>query len=219
MPEFLVDSLDALNGYGCWCYLDSGMMQGRNQPQDQMDSLCRTLTEGYECIIMTETEENERKPDYEPCDPTNTKYLAASIGADTNQIIHQCTIKNRNRGTCATRACIVDSQFVNNVFTLMIESGYKAIAHRLRHSQGFDPDLNCKTNLGSGSGNGNGNTASNGRRNLRKCCGTLPYSKPYKTNGGTRGCCTDPSGFEAITYNKLVLRCCQDGSVKAVCED
>ena len=42
--------VETLTGYGCWCFFDGTM--GRAQAQDEYDSICRLLSNSYECAMI-----------------------------------------------------------------------------------------------------------------------------------------------------------------------
>ena len=44
--------LSSINGYGCWCYFDGKFGKGKGEPIDELDQFCKTLQQGYECIIF-----------------------------------------------------------------------------------------------------------------------------------------------------------------------
>merc|ERR1712173_314058 len=55
-----------INGYGCWCYFTK--VAGKGSPQNEIDDLCRTLQNGYDCAILDGREENEE------CVPWDKQY-------------------------------------------------------------------------------------------------------------------------------------------------
>merc|ERR1712051_927994 len=38
-----------VNKYGCWCYFDGDVGNGKGEPMDPIDAECRNLHRGYEC--------------------------------------------------------------------------------------------------------------------------------------------------------------------------
>ena len=44
--------LSSINGYGCWCYFDGKFGKGKGEPIDELDQFCKTLQQGYECVIF-----------------------------------------------------------------------------------------------------------------------------------------------------------------------
>lgn len=40
-----------LNDYGCWCFFESSHGNGKGKPVDELDTYCKALHDGYECII------------------------------------------------------------------------------------------------------------------------------------------------------------------------
>ena len=47
LPEIMIP----LN-YGCWCMYNEDYVNGKSKPVDQIDSFCRDLHNGYDCIVM-----------------------------------------------------------------------------------------------------------------------------------------------------------------------
>ena len=45
-------AMQFIDEYGCWCFFDENYTLGKAKPMDQMDSYCRDLHNGYDCIIM-----------------------------------------------------------------------------------------------------------------------------------------------------------------------
>ena len=58
-------AMQFINNYGCWCFFDENYTLGKSKPMDQMDSYCRDLHNGYDCIIMDVNE---------TCIPYDTDY-------------------------------------------------------------------------------------------------------------------------------------------------
>ena len=71
----------------------------------------------------------------------------------------------------------------------------------------FHDQTACKTSISSG-GNGEGNNVGNNDNdNQLKCCGTYPNRFEFRTQGGSRSCCSE------VTYNPYQHDCC-NGSLK-----
>jgi len=188
--DMMGEAGEEFNGYGCWCYFDELHGKGKSHPVDQMDAFCKTLAEGYDCIQMDEEEEGSIGEDG-PCTPWEVFYLPASIG-DT--VVEQCNDRN-GENTCAARACIVEMQFVTNVFRFVISGG--AMDSNNKHDNGFSVEENCPTKQGV--------------QSEKSCCGAYPYRHPFKTYDGTRSCCGSK------TYDNTTLKCCGDGKIRASC--
>jgi hypothetical protein len=182
------DAFDNIDGYGCWCYFDDEHGKGKSHPVNEIDAFCKALHEGYECAII----DADNEGDLEACIPWEVFYVPGAIG-ETDQIVSDC--ESRNDNNCATRACIIETQFVTSMFRFTISGG--SMDDSAKHENGFDVEENCPTTPGSPS--------------EKDCCGHYPYRHPFKTYGGQRSCC----GMK--TYDITVLNCCPNGKVRVNC--
>jgi len=162
--NFMVASLlTNIDGYGCWCYFNDAVGQGKSKPVDQVDELCRMLQFGYECVTFDNGED---------CSPHSVFYNdAVMFGLD--DIEARCNSMNAALGQCAIDSCVVEGSFVKNYFDLLSLSA--DIDPDNKHSNNFDISANCPTQSGAVS--------------ERKCCGTLPNRFPYRTLNDQRKCC------------------------------
>merc|ERR1712000_267674 len=62
---------------GCWCYFDDDHGRGKGQPIDDLDGVCKTLHEGYECAMRDAEAEGTT------CVPWEVAYVSAIGGATT----------------------------------------------------------------------------------------------------------------------------------------
>lgn len=194
MNKMLANALDNLDGYGCWCYFDDQFTAGKSKPVDKLDGFCKDLLESYQCAIMDSIQEIDSgalSPSQQ-CIPWQTTYHAANLGSDN--IVRECELRNR-RSACGRHTCIIESTFMSNVFRYLLEGG--RIFTKNRHDRGFDVDANCPVQ--------------NGPNSDKLCCGEYPNRKPFKTLGGSRGCC------KGRTYNMVFMNCCEDGRVAITC--
>lgn len=194
MNKMLANALDNLDGYGCWCYFDDQFTAGKSKPVDKLDGFCKDLLEGYQCAIMDSIAEIDAGTltASQQCVPWMTTYHAANLGSDN--IVRECELRNR-RNACGRHTCIIESTFMSNVFRYLLEGG--RIFTKNRHDRGFDVDASCPVQ--------------NGPNSEKLCCGEYPNRKPFKTLGGSRGCCKDR------TYNMVFMQCCDDGTVSVTC--
>ena len=72
MPEILIP----LN-YGCWCMYNEDYVFGKSKPVDQIDSYCRDLHNGYDCIVMDMAEAGN-----DACVPYEVDYGEKQIKKD-----------------------------------------------------------------------------------------------------------------------------------------
>ena len=102
-------TVDQLDEYGCWCYLDGGQGSGKGTPQDSIDTLCKVLADGYTCIAMDADEEGT------PCVPWEENYQDI-IGQTGGTYLDLCTANNPGNN-CAIRSCVIETTFVRDVVT------------------------------------------------------------------------------------------------------
>ena len=83
--------LSNFNGYGCWCYFgENSYGKGKSQPVDGLDSLCKSLHQGYECAIIDSREEDN---DFD-CKSYDLIYTPISPTLDDDQIFRACELAN-----------------------------------------------------------------------------------------------------------------------------
>lgn len=186
------DTITMLENYGCWCYAGENHGRGKSQPVDEIDEICKTLHNGYECLILDAQAENVT------CDkPWESNYRSANriINVD---LVENCNRFNRNKSMCEINTCIIEGHFIRSVLNLMFQGG--RISSKFRHYNDnqkavFKPEKKCKIEPGVDS--------------AKMCCNTFPYRFPFKTtslNGATRGCCNGK------TFNADFYFCCDDGN-------
>merc|ERR1712226_236499 len=194
--NLLTTSINNVNKYGCWCYFDDDVGNGKGEPMDLVDAECRNLHRGYECAVA----------DIAGCTPWTVTYFPVSGTAfitDHGSIAAACTHTNlvlTNFGPCAAAACAIETEFINE---------YTAI------TQNYNPQFTAFSHSGVGSFNANRNcvTAGNGIRDKgeRQCCGTFPHRYPFKVYQGlaSQQACCDGSVFVQSTH-----KCCGGTEVK-----
>ena len=145
---------------------------------NELDRSCQTLQHGYECIMMDlETSDIE-------CDPWSELYIPVISTTDFETMgISACTYWNRNGGqfgfpdfgVCAELACVVETQFVDQVRTILEKEQISADEATLaRHDENFDTSLKCPIKKNSVSSK------------ERKCCGSFPCEVAYFENAFLR---------------------------------
>lgn len=191
--------LDDFNGYGCWCYLEenpngaverTGIGYGKSSPVNAYDALCKVLHGGYECIVADQASAGQA------CEPWLVPYtIPASSCLNTNGAVTCCNQVN-TPNSCAALACIVERQFVIDMFDV-INQGIPTNVPTFGHDNGFDQA-------------GAGCPITKGVRNpTTACCGVYPERYPFKTLNGARQCCE--SNGVAVTFMAAAWDCCSDG--------
>ena len=184
-----------LNDYGCWCYFEGNHGKGKGRPADALDALCKSLHDGYECIVSDMDDAGT------PCVPWTIPYTEAFGGGlpgglTEADIISVCETNNGGAGTCEAMACKVEGMFVQDYFLYSLNGGVIDAAKRHANGQ-FDVNTECPTTAGVAS--------------EKDCCGSYPNRHPFKTYGGQRGCCV------SSTYNANMFSCCNDGTIRVTC--
>ena len=134
---FPAQLMSSINGYGCWCYFQDDHYNAKGTVQNEMDKICKTLQNGYQCIMMDDLDE---------CIPWEIEYNSTT-GSGTIlpeqdlavMVAIQCESKNRN--SCAQQACKVEAYFSLSIVQLFF-SGYQ-FEESYQHSNGFDPAFEC----------------------------------------------------------------------------
>lgn len=191
----LKDQMGLLDGYGCWCYFETDHGAGKGKPIDPVDEMCKTLHDGYTCILMDAADRGIT------CIPWEVPYTSAfgggvPSGMDIATLQSECDANNGGSLTCESWACKVEGWFVQSYFQYGLSGG--AIDTTKEHVNGFNTDLECITTPGVKSVD-------------KECCNDFPKRFPYKTYSGLKACCNDH------TYDPTVKLCCPDGKSKVVC--
>lgn len=182
-----------LNNYGCWCYFEENHGYGRGQPVDELDTYCKQLHDGYECIISDSVDEGT------PCIPWEQTYTSAfgfgfPSGLSQSDIDTNCDANNV-ADSCSARTCKVEGWFIQQYFSYTTQGGVIDAANR--HANGFDVNVSCPI--------------TQGLQSEKACCGNYPARYPYKTYDGARDCCV------SHTYNTNMFQCCNDGHIRVAC--
>merc|ERR1712046_104075 len=147
------------------------------------------MQHSFECAVL----------DNPGCVPWEVKYASHSFNPVADEIYLPC-YENNKGNDCATAACIIEANFLSNIFKAFFQMGQRPLAQFV-HKNGFDQDQKCpyspmKASWSAGD---------------KECCGTHPDRFPFMSENGLRGCCGD------MTYNSGIMECCSDNEVKAVC--
>lgn len=184
-----------LNDYGCWCFFETSHGKGKGKPVDELDSYCKTLHDGYECIMSDAADAGIDCIPWE--EPYNSAFGSGiPTGLSMQGLADECDTQNP-ANSCARWTCKVEGWFVQQYFLYSTSGGVINAAYR--HENGFD-------NSAEG-----GCPISNGVESEKACCGNYPLRFPFKTYSGARDCC------QTHTYNTNLFQCCSDGKVRMVC--
>lgn len=190
----LKQDMGLIDEYGCWCYFEQDHGQGRSHPVDEIDQFCKTLHDGYTCIIMDSESMGM------PCVPWEIPYNSATSvgqpsGMSMENLIVECDAQN-SADTCESWTCRVEGWFlVQWLRYTLVDGGTVNPNHR--HANGFDWQTECPITTGI--------------KSDKACCGEYPLRFPFKTYNGARDCCI------AHTFNTNLYECCGDGKVKMTC--
>merc|ERR1712066_14687 len=210
-----IPSFNQFQNYGCWCYFTGdGALQGSlhnrrgaGRPVDDMDSYCRDLQWGYDCLLMDADANGYIMADAiddnnngAPCVPWEVEYLPGTAGGYA-AIETLCqtlnTLEDNINRECQIETCKIESLFTLNVLGLAgIANGIDPV---YRHDQ-FNPTSDsCRVISGVGP-------------DERECCGAFPYRRPFHTRNGVNECCTDGGAIVGI-YQPLIQQCCTGGFI------
>lgn len=216
-------SLGLLNQYGCWCYFEDEYTGGSGPTQDELDIICKTLSQGYDCISM----EYGCTPYQEPYNSAFGTGLAP-FGLTKENLVAECDMQN-TPDSCAAATCIVEGWFILSYFTWSVFGGAMVDGNMV--SKGFDHDDTCLgrsgvapgTTVTPGSGEG-GEGANGGNAGAESpifggttmqppsnhCCGNYPDIFPYSDLGGGRDCC----GY--ATFMTDIMECCPGNDLQSI---
>merc|ERR1711920_482581 len=102
----IANSIATMNEMGCWCYFDEDVGRGKGQPFDDLDGMCKTLANGYECAMRDAEDEGNT------CTPWEVAY-SPGTASGTTTLWASCQALNGG-DNCASRACAVEGVFVEN---------------------------------------------------------------------------------------------------------
>jgi len=193
--NLLETNIKNVNNYGCWCYFDDQVGNGKGEPMDLIDAECRNLHRGYECAIA----------DFgETCVPWEVTYFPVSGTSFIGQhggvgpaCVHTNTVVT-SFGDCAAAACAIETEFIDEYtsITQNYNPQFSTYSHTSTGQGNFNPKRNCVTNEKG--------TPDKGERD---CCGTFPHRYPFKTYDGASACC------QGSIFKKATHKCCLSGRV------
>ena len=132
----LSSDLKMVNNYGCWCYFDDDILIGRGDSVDYSDTACKKMSNRMKCVIKEHPEcaEGDNRPwaiDYD-----------IKVEKGYKKMIKSCEKLNRGN-ICATYACLIEAQFLEEVFSLAVAVNFTDPKF-LHENSMFDPVSSCK---------------------------------------------------------------------------
>lgn len=203
-------SLPAEN-YGCWCHdLKVHTGKGKSRPVDELDALCKRLSDGYDCAAMDAEAKGETCHAWEqsysddegnaiPCSEmfTQEDFDAAGFTEIQLQLLKFTpTITNE----CTIQACFIEDDFIKKLAKLYTENPEPKNPSYDHDSAVID--TMCPTEQCVGKCEGE-----------KQCCGSVPGRHIYKSesaSGIPRTCCG-----ETVVLEGGMMECCEDGETAA----
>lgn len=219
------DPSNYLMGYGCWCRF-GGASKGRGKAVDDIDNLCKKLTQSYQCLRLDILHD-----DGAYCDPVTEPYLfdignyiMMSLNLPSLTITDNCAQHNKGN-RCAANTCELELNMLMEYYRGLLKDPnfttltVDASKQHVKFAGPFDPAAECgnpgnpqqviDSNQLTNQGNHAGNHPNTWKNEL-ECCGTFPNRVPFHTMNGQRSCCNGK------TYNTLMNNCCA-GVVQISC--
>ena len=213
------DPSNYLLGYGCWCRF-GGASKGRGKAVDDIDNLCKKLTQSYQCLRL-----DILNDDGAYCDPVTEPYLfdignyiMISLNLPSLTIADNCAQNNKGN-KCAAQTCELELNMLMEYYRGLLKDPnfttltVDASKQHVKFSGPFDPAAECGnpgnpqqvlqqlSNQQINQANHAGNHPETWKSDL-ECCGTFPNRVPFHTLNGQRACCN------GRTYNKIMNNCC-----------
>lgn len=174
-------SLQAIWQYGCWCNFGASLMEGRGQPANTFDSICRDFQLCLRCARFDGKNEG-----YE-CDPVTQEYNMQG-GPDFNS---RCSGADNN--LCATHVCTCEQTLLAELLEIVFEfPRVTEYEPEFLHANGYDPSGDCP--------------AIDRPDSDMDCCGLYPKRFPYGPSNPMKDCCEDQTIFNPFTHD-----CCNNG--------
>ena len=214
--KFLVPiPLQAIWGYGCWCFFGDDLMKGQGQPVNQLDGYCKQMqlclrcaeADGQQCPEDEDLDQEEAK-----CDPKAKGYTSNFSKVPNQESILADCLEANPSDYCAKNVCCCEMKFIADLLSLI--SSFTPFDPSFGHDNGFDYVNNCHgapapspVNPGPNPGNGNGgNNPGNGNNEPKTvCCGEYPDRVSYHV--GNMDCCAEDNSL----FNPMSHVCCANG--------
>jgi len=195
-----------LNNYGCWCYFDDDVGNGKGLPKDPIDEFCRDLHRSYECAVA----------EIPGCIPWQVQTATAEALVEAfGGILPACQVLisapvagGAANVPCSVAACAAETKFVSSVSGYLVN--FDAFFHNLTHvgvawadkkgNNGvgeFNPERQCYAECPRG--------GCVSDKDDRQCCGVMPERYPFKVHSGHTGieqaCCAEEEVYNIATHN------------------
>lgn len=205
-----------INGYGCWCYLDSewrdqnqvainrASIQAHGQTVDAIDESCKDLINSYKCIEM----DAEAQGIFD-CDAQAVEYIPYNFFSQQTGIVDECSSTNAVAslpgvvpatagGFCAIQTCIVEGTFTMRYLTQLTALVLDPSSKPMTLLDDYDA---THAHIGNNAGTANGifdpevecPGIPNPVGSQKQCCGEhVSLSRhPFRLTTGftTRACC------------------------------
>lgn len=171
---------------------------------DALDSLCKRLSEGYDCASIDADAQgltcNAWEEDYSDgngnalgCGTLKTADDVAGIDANTLLALGIEVVSD-----CKKQACLIEQDFVNKVAALFLGDPNAANPDYKHDNVNFDQEASCITKQCTGTFCDSD----------RQCCGDVPGRRTFKTKseaGVDRECCGD-----TVYLDNGIMQCCTD---------
>jgi len=195
-------TLFKLENYGCWCR-GFGWRQGKGEPVDVFDGICRMQHHNYDCLEMED----------QNCFPASQHYDLRMWMVGRN--VHVECINDPVTESCKYKTCMIDLQIIKNYITEVNRMNFPVMdifGHQHMGYGAFDPESTCPR-------------GDNSNRE-KECCGSFPHREWFLKNDDagfrTRECCEfddpeiqndwqDASMKRGRYYDSSIETCCADG--------
>ena len=105
----LETAIQDIDGYACWCKFGPGQ-KGKGAPINSIDSMCKLLYDGYQCIIM----------DFGgSCVPSEVSYNSGfTTGVQCKEDLERKCDQVNPAGSCEAAICLVEGYFIQSFFKI-----------------------------------------------------------------------------------------------------
>ena len=141
---FIIDFLEPINNYGCWCYFGDAYVNGRGPMYDGVDEECKKLANGYKCALYDGYARGE------PCYAHNITYVPYNFFSGSIRLVEDCTASNIDHPedpTCAIEACMIEGSFTLAFFNQFFDSAGVQIDSSVKHENAGVGKLYRKINF------------------------------------------------------------------------
>lgn len=183
-------TLSGIWGYGCWCNFGYNIMEGKGDPVDEYDNICRKLQTCMKCTAR------DAESNGDSCDPKTQDYdINFRWTSGIEGMMADCSVQNDD--PCAQHTCSCELNLLAELLELFWSE--TTLNKNYDPENGWDPSIE-------------GNCMSNKVEHVQTvgCCGHYPNRHQY---GAGMDCC------ENAIFNPFTHHCCEDGTVKFNCDN